>query len=309
MFMNSDFASVSTEDLIKRLFKDEDQADIEIIRELTGRGEEAAVPLREIVANEDYWYEGKFGDFWIVVHAIIILSAMRDEKALPILIEMVPHAYFANHDFATEIYPLALSEYGESAVEPFIKFILDHRGSWRDNPDYSYCRYTFSIALTRMALKNENLKPRVLDFLCQLLREPQEDDQVFISFILSHLLALDRKKVLPAIEAAYGRNVVDETICGSYDEFIGIIKEKRSSAFRDLDGSIFDFYHPEVKIQRRKDQENIENEKLYWHPEDMAIPAGYSVTESGNAINTGKVGRNDPCPCGSGKKYKKCCGS
>ena len=21
----------------------------------------------------------------------------------------------------------------------------------------------------------------------------------------------------------------------------------------------------------------------------------------------GKVGRNDPCPCGSGKKYKKCC--
>jgi preprotein translocase subunit SecA len=25
--------------------------------------------------------------------------------------------------------------------------------------------------------------------------------------------------------------------------------------------------------------------------------------------NTGnKVGRNDPCPCGSGKKFKKCCG-
>ena len=23
---------------------------------------------------------------------------------------------------------------------------------------------------------------------------------------------------------------------------------------------------------------------------------------------TGKPGRNDPCPCGSGKKYKKCCG-
>ena len=24
---------------------------------------------------------------------------------------------------------------------------------------------------------------------------------------------------------------------------------------------------------------------------------------------SGKVGRNDPCPCGSGKKYKKCCGA
>jgi HEAT repeat protein len=26
------------------------------------------------------------------------------------------------------------------------------------------------------------------------------------------------------------------------------------------------------------------------------------------AVLAGKVGRNDPCPCGSGKKYKKCCG-
>lgn len=25
-------------------------------------------------------------------------------------------------------------------------------------------------------------------------------------------------------------------------------------------------------------------------------------------IKTEKTGRNDPCPCGSGKKYKKCCG-
>lgn len=25
------------------------------------------------------------------------------------------------------------------------------------------------------------------------------------------------------------------------------------------------------------------------------------------AVNASKVGRNDPCPCGSGKKYKKCC--
>jgi len=24
--------------------------------------------------------------------------------------------------------------------------------------------------------------------------------------------------------------------------------------------------------------------------------------------SAGAAGRNDPCPCGSGKKYKKCCG-
>ena len=26
-------------------------------------------------------------------------------------------------------------------------------------------------------------------------------------------------------------------------------------------------------------------------------------------VRTVKVGRNAPCPCGSGKKFKKCCGS
>ncbi len=32
-------------------------------------------------------------------------------------------------------------------------------------------------------------------------------------------------------------------------------------------------------------------------------------TESRRPVRAGsKVGRNDPCPCGSGRKYKKCCG-
>jgi len=29
----------------------------------------------------------------------------------------------------------------------------------------------------------------------------------------------------------------------------------------------------------------------------------------GETVHCEKVGRNDPCPCGSAKKYKKCCGS
>ena len=34
------------------------------------------------------------------------------------------------------------------------------------------------------------------------------------------------------------------------------------------------------------------------------------VITPGTVRNTGpKIGRNDPCPCGSGKKYKKCCGA
>ena len=34
-----------------------------------------------------------------------------------------------------------------------------------------------------------------------------------------------------------------------------------------------------------------------------------NVNENKTVVNEGpKVGRNDPCPCGSGKKYKNCCG-
>jgi len=40
------------------------------------------------------------------------------------------------------------------------------------------------------------------------------------------------------------------------------------------------------------------------------IQAFYGIREeraAGDRRPDGKVGRNDPCPCGSGKKYKKCC--
>ena len=30
--------------------------------------------------------------------------------------------------------------------------------------------------------------------------------------------------------------------------------------------------------------------------------------KSGTVVKAHKIGRNDPCPCGSGKKYKFCCG-
>ena len=30
--------------------------------------------------------------------------------------------------------------------------------------------------------------------------------------------------------------------------------------------------------------------------------------KSGTVVKAKKIGRNDPCPCGSGKKYKYCCG-
>lgn len=34
-----------------------------------------------------------------------------------------------------------------------------------------------------------------------------------------------------------------------------------------------------------------------------------SQKSSNTVVKDKKIGRNDPCPCGSGKKYKKCCGA
>jgi SEC-C motif-containing protein len=45
-------------------------------------------------------------------------------------------------------------------------------------------------------------------------------------------------------------------------------------------------------------------ENGHWYFKDGQPPHTDPVVRSGP-----KIGRNDPCPCGSGKKYKKCCGA
>jgi uncharacterized protein len=42
----------------------------------------------------------------------------------------------------------------------------------------------------------------------------------------------------------------------------------------------------------------------YWQQKNKPPPDGAIPVRT-----TPKIGRNDPCPCGSGKKYKKCCGA
>lgn len=70
----------------------------------------------------------------------------------------------------------------------------------------------------------------------------------------------------------------------------------------------------------------IDYEKLYFNMLDAKADWLYNLSEWENILTedirkditkefrvsktavSNKVGRNDPCPCGSGKKYKKCCG-
>ncbi len=52
-------------------------------------------------------------------------------------------------------------------------------------------------------------------------------------------------------------------------------------------------------IQKKKDREMAA----------LQFVGGEGSSKPQTVTNTGKVGRNDPCPCGSGKKYKKCHGA
>src|SRR5262249_7669543 len=148
--------------------KEEDRVTEKHIEALVGRGEEAASPLREILANEEYWYEGQGGEHFIVVHALTILGSMRDEKALPLMLQMLEHSYFANHDAGNEVYPPTLARFGVAAVEPFIKYITDLRGAHRDNQDYAHCRHDVAAALMRITIENESVQPQVRDFFLDL---------------------------------------------------------------------------------------------------------------------------------------------
>ena len=42
--------------------------------------------------------------------------------------------------------------------------------------------------------------------------------------------------------------------------------------------------------------------------EEKALEIVKAYKKSKTVVKGEKIGRNDPCPCGSGKKYKKCCG-
>jgi hypothetical protein len=308
----SNYAEMTTPELIDLLLKEEDRATLEQARALIARGEDAAGPLREILANEDYWYEGQGGDHWIVVHAINILCAMRDKKALPLLLEMVPHAYFSNHEAAVEVLPAALGNYGETAVEPLMKFINEYRGAYRDNPDFAHGRHTVSAALTRIALKDEAVRPRVADFITGLFTDPQEDDRIFLSFSSGHPVALDREpgkeRGLKAVRAAYERGMISHEINGNFKEFTRMVKERHPGLFNDLKSDLFDFYNPREISRRQKERAEHQEEDPYQPEARPPVPAGYLMSDGGGLQRTEKVGRNDPCPCGSGKKYKKCCG-
>ncbi len=82
-------------------------------------------------------------------------------------------------------------------------------------------------------------------------------------------------------------------------------------------GADLEFNHPSPEplrspVKALPSSQNQEDEKLIYHgtqSHPANVPKRNPTTTAPVRRETEKVGRNDPCPCGSGKKYKKCHGA
>lgn len=110
-------------------------------------------------------------------------------------------------------------------------------------------------------------------------------------------------KLLSTMEDYDDKGLAIEGICiqlldKQYPEMDAYLMDGGSDLLVDIDVLAYGYYtlmskeHPQLK--------NWKKNALQLQDESLQI----SVKESEKI----KVGRNDPCPCGSGKKYKKCCG-
>ncbi len=125
---------------------------------------------------------------------------------------------------------------------------------------------------------------------------------------MNHIDAMDDLRSSVGLQAYAQRSPINEYRFIGADMFDNMVAQIREDTVRKL-----------LSVQIRSEQEikRVEVAKptsegfaggMVRRPATAAAPAKAGIV-SATAKQAVKVGRNDPCPCGSGKKYKKCCGS
>jgi len=112
---------------------------------------------------------------------------------------------------------------------------------------------------------------------------------------MEHIDAMADLRDSIALQSAAQRDpIIEYRIAGSemFDEMIGTIREDTVKAILSL--------RPNQKVERQK-VATVTSEGFAGAPGAKPKPKAAPVRKV-------KVNPNDPCPCGSGKKYKKCCG-
>ncbi|MFH1091014.1 MAG: preprotein translocase subunit SecA [Pseudomonadota bacterium] len=111
-----------------------------------------------------------------------------------------------------------------------------------------------------------------------------------------HLLSMDHLKEGIGLRGYGQRDPLREYQREAFDMFAEMIERVGTDSLTYL-------FH--VQIAREDDLQKVapKEQEMYYSSgdEDSSRPQPVKRKEK-------KIGRNDPCPCGSGKKYKKCCG-
>jgi len=148
-------------------------------------------------------------------------------------------------------------------------------------------------AEVRTLLRNKETeygKP-LMDYLMKVIMLQSIDTQW-----KENLLAMDHLKEGIGLRGYGQKDPVREYQKEGYDMFMDMISRIKEDSVEKL---------CLVQIRREEEVERIEEKQRqnYIMSRGEDTPASATVRRE-----SAKVGRNDPCPCGSGKKYKKCCG-
>lgn len=107
---------------------------------------------------------------------------------------------------------------------------------------------------------------------------------------MNHIDAMDDLRHGVGLRAYGQRNPLVEYKYEAYEMFNEMIHSLKEEAISVL-------YRVQVKTPPTRQAVAVTNETP---PSDGTAVHG--------SVRSDKVGRNEPCPCGSGKKHKKCCG-
>lgn len=315
------YSEKTTQELIDLLITEEDRVTLEHIQELARR-EDAIEPLRTWLLDRNRWTKAEHGEWWALYHAFTILCLTRRPELLDDLLQAYLFADEENFDWLTEVAPSAFAQFGEAAVEPLIQFIMQERS--KTNWSAGFRRAKLVAALTRIVLEHPSTRPRIAEFICGRFSDPEETDQAFLGLITGNAWVVDKERALEPMRLAFERDAMDESISGNYQETVEWYDKHDPGEDSELTHEFLEFYQPEeianrqvrwkqekeeeARRAKQKEADEIAQRIGFQSAEEPEIPSGYFQAAEGNLIREEKIGRNDPCPCGSGKKYKKCHG-
>ncbi|NMF87483.1 preprotein translocase subunit SecA [Aromatoleum petrolei] len=121
-----------------------------------------------------------------------------------------------------------------------------------------------------------------------------------------HLAALDHLRQGIHLRGYAQKNPKQEYKREAFELFEGLLETVRSEVSKLL---MTVQVRTESQLEEAEHPPELDNVQYHHADYDEALGAASQAQEGGTAVaQAPKVGRNDPCPCGSGKKYKHCHG-